>query len=63
MHPTSNKEASNIDSSSRVTEDQINHPEKYGLEIVKQIEINDMYGPRKIWYMRHIKKINDTITV
>lgn len=55
MYP-SNKEASNVDSSSRVDDDIIAHPDKYGLKYVKVIDINDMYGPRKIYY---VKKISD----
>ena len=51
MYPA-NKEASNIDSSSRVDEDIINHPEDYGLSIVQTVKINDMYGEREIYYIK-----------
>ncbi len=51
MYPA-NKEASNVDSSSRVDEDMIKHPEKYGLSIPRKININDMYGPREIYYVK-----------
>jgi hypothetical protein len=43
MYP-SNKEASNVATSSRVDDDIIRNPSKYGLEIVKTVVINDMYG-------------------
>ena len=54
MYP-SGKEASNLDSSSRVDEEIIKNPERYGLIIVKKLVINDMYGKREIYYM---KKLN-----
>jgi hypothetical protein len=43
MYP-SNKEASNADSSSRVDNYVIEHLDEFGLECVKCVEINDMYG-------------------
>ena len=48
MYP-SNKEGSNIDSSSRVDEDIIKDPKKYGLKIVKKYKVNDMYGERNVF--------------
>ena len=43
MYP-SNKEASNVDSSSRVPIDVIKNPSKFKVEFTKIITINDMYG-------------------
>lgn len=51
MYP-SQKEANMADSSSRVDDDIINDPEKYGLKIVKSLQINDMYGDREIKYIK-----------
>lgn len=51
MYPA-NKEASNIDSSSRVDDDIINNPNKYNVEIVRKLDINDMYGQREIYYIK-----------
>ena len=55
MYP-SQKESNMADSSSRVSQDIINNPEKYGLKIVKDLVIEDMYGKRRIIYF---KKIDD----
>ena len=55
MYPSA-KEASNLDSSSRVDDDIIYHPELYGIMIVKKIQINDTYGNREIYY---IKKVDE----
>lgn len=51
MYPA-NKEASNVDSSSRVDEDMIKNPDKYGLNIVRTLPINDMYGNREVYYIK-----------
>lgn len=51
MYP-SQKEASNIDSSSRIDDDVIKHPEKYGINIVRKLPINDMYGKREVFYVK-----------
>lgn len=51
MYP-SQKEASNIDSSSRVDDDIMKHPDQYGIEIVRKLDINDMYGKREIFYVK-----------
>ena len=51
MYP-SQKEANMADSSSRVDDAIINDPEKYGLKIVKSLQINDMYGDREIKYIK-----------
>lgn len=51
MYP-SQKEGSNIDTSSMVPYDIIKHPKDYGLhESHKPIIINDMYNERKIYYL------------
>ena len=55
MYP-SQKESNMADSSSRVSQTIINNPEKYGLKIMKDLVIEDMYGKRKIIYF---KKIDD----
>lgn len=55
MYP-SQKEASNIDSSSRIDDDVIKHPDKYGIDIVRKLDINDMYGKREIFYVKNIKR-------
>jgi DNA polymerase elongation subunit (family B) len=47
----SQKEASNIDASAYIDEMVLMNPEKYGFEIKKKIEINDMYGKREIIYL------------
>ena len=51
MYPA-NKEATNVDSSSRVDSDMIMHPDKYGIKIVRRLDINDMYGKREIYYVK-----------
>lgn len=51
MYP-SQKEANMCDSSSRVFDDMIKNPERYGLKIVKTIDIDDMYGKRNIYYIK-----------
>ena len=51
MYP-SQKEASNIDSSSRIDDDIIKHPEKYNIDIVRKLSINDMYGKREVFYVK-----------
>lgn len=51
MYP-SQKEASNIDSSSRIDDDIIKHPEKYNINIVRKLDINDMYGKREVIYVK-----------
>lgn len=58
MYP-SQKEASNIDSSSRIDDDVIKNPDKYGIDIVRKLNINDMYGKREIFYVKNIKREND----
>lgn len=50
MYPA-NKEASNVDTSSRVDDDIIGHPEKYGIDIIETVQVNDMYGKREIYYI------------
>ena len=42
------REASSIDSSSRIDEDMLNNPDKYGIKIIKKESITDMYGPREL---------------
>ena len=54
MYPA-NKESSNVDSSSRVDDDIIMNPDKYGLKIVRKLDINDMYGKREIFYVKNKK--------
>ena len=54
MYP-SNKEASNVDSSSRVPMDVVKNLEKYNLKCVKTVILNDMYGIGN-------DKINDSTT-
>lgn len=53
MYP-SQKEASNIDSSSRIDDDVIKHPERYGINIVRKLPINDMYGQREVFYVKKV---------
>jgi len=48
------KEGSSIDSSSRVDEDVVNNPEKYGLKILWKKEINDMYGIRTAYGFKRL---------
>ena len=43
MYP-SQKEASNIDTSSRVCDEFINNPDKYGLKIISRTTIHDLYS-------------------
>jgi DNA polymerase elongation subunit (family B) len=45
----SQKEASNIDSSSCVDNDVVENPDKYDLEILSKTIVNDMYGKREIF--------------
>jgi DNA polymerase elongation subunit (family B) len=59
MYP-SQKEASNIDTSSRVDERIIKDPKKYGIQIIKEITIDDMYGRRKIFFMKKSSKMLET---
>lgn len=54
MYP-SGKEAANLDSSSRVDDDVIEHPDFYDLEIVKKININDTFGDREVIYIKNKK--------
>lgn len=51
MYP-SQKEANMADSSSRVDEEIIENPERYGLQLVKTQRIIDMYGDREIKYFK-----------
>jgi hypothetical protein len=53
----SQKEASNIDSSSYVDPEIIENPDLFGLEIIKKIDINDMYGPREIYYIKRKEQL------
>ena len=55
MYPSS-KEGSNLDSSSRISDDVIANPDFYGLNIVKKIDINDVYGNREIYYVKRKEK-------
>lgn len=48
MYP-SQKEGSNIDSSSRIDEDYLIHPDKYELTIKSKETITDMYGERDVF--------------
>ena len=50
-----NKEGNNVDSSSRVDEDILKHPEKYGLEIVSHKVINEPTDEKDIYFIK-IKK-------
>lgn len=50
MYP-SQKEASNIDTSSKIPNEIIEQPENYGLRINQKVEILDMYSKRNIYYM------------
>ena len=51
MYPT-NKTANNIDTSSRVDDYVIEHPDEFGLKIVKRMDIDDMFGKREIIYVK-----------
>ena len=53
MYP-SQKEANMADSSSRVDDEILKDPERYGLKIVKRMGINDMYGDREVIYIKKI---------
>ena len=55
MYP-SQKEGSNVDTSSRVSSDIIEHPENYNLEIIDKYFLEDMYGPR--WFYKFVNKSN-----
>ena len=55
MYPSA-KEGANIDSSSRVDDDVMAHPEEYDLEIVKKLNINDTLGDREIFYIKDVRK-------
>ena len=59
MYP-SNKEASNIDSSSRIPDIVIEHPEWFNLEIVREMFIVDMYGPRRIFFFKCLNKLESS---
>ena len=54
MYPSS-KEGSNLDSSSRISDDVIKRPDFYNLQIVKKVNINDVYGDREIIYVKKRK--------
>ena len=49
-----NKEGNNVDSSSRVPDDRIIHPEKYGLKIVAHKVINEPTDEKDIYYVKII---------
>ena len=51
MYP-SQKEGSNIDTSSRVDEIIINNPEDFGLELISKHTLEDMYGRREFYQFR-----------
>ena len=55
MYP-SGKEGSNIDSASKIDDDIIRDPASYGLEVVKKLDINDIYGNREIYYVKRVQK-------
>lgn len=54
MYPT-NKMEFNIDASARVDERIIEEPEKFGLKIVKKMELDDMLGKRERYYVKRIR--------
>lgn len=56
MYP-SQKESNMADSSSRVDDDIIKNPEKHGLKLVNTVEIEDMYGKRKIYYFKKLETV------
>lgn len=56
MYP-SQKEGSNVDTSSRISSEIIEHPENYNLEIIDKYFLEDMYGPR--WFYKFINKSNN----
>lgn len=51
MYP-SQKEGSNIDTSSRVDEIIINNPEDFGLELINKHTLEDMYGKREFYQFK-----------
>lgn len=51
MYPSQYR-ASNIASSTRVDEEILKHPEHFNLQIVETREIEDMYGKRKVYYIK-----------
>ncbi len=60
MYP-SQKEGSNIDTSTVVPIEIINNPGEYGLELVATKEINDMYRGRNMYYFKDTAKKNDSL--
>ena len=46
----------NIASSSAVDQDMLAHPEKYGMKQTAVKEINDMFGPRRVYYMKRVEE-------
>lgn len=53
MYPSQYR-SSNIASSTRIDPDMIQNPSKYGLEILKKVSVDDMYGMRNIFYIKKI---------
>jgi DNA polymerase elongation subunit (family B) len=56
MYP-SQKEGSNIDSSAMIDSDVIKNHSKYGIKLLSDIEICDMYGNRHIYTFEHKDKV------
>lgn len=44
--------ACNIDSSCFIDPKILNSPNDFGLTLVKKLEVNDMYGPRNVYYLK-----------
>jgi DNA polymerase elongation subunit (family B) len=54
MYP-SQKEGSNVDTSSRVSDEIIKQPGKYNLKLINKYYMEDMYGGRWFFELQHIK--------
>ena len=46
----------NIASSSAVDQDMLEHPESYGMKMALTKEINDMFGVRRVFYLKRDKE-------
>ena len=53
MYPSS-KEGTNVDSSAKLDERVLKDPEAYGLQVVRKLNVNDIYGEREVFYIRRI---------
>ena len=59
MYP-SQKEGSNTDTSSRIDSEIIEHPEEFGLKLIKKYYLEDMYCNRWFYIFQDITELNTT---